>query len=359
MDTAKCRQTPGLSRSLMAGYLLGLLLIPGFLSAQGLTVNAIVAPINVLSFSDVDFVNSATPQWLFSVDINAGGRSIMAAMTVDLRVALATGEVFNPALHFVTRAFPVNGARTITNLDIGKGKTIRDSLNQPDQAAKKKLEDIALPSGQLPAGTYTFAVKVEEVPPNGPPGIAVFSIVLTNPSSVELLFPVDGDRMVSPLPLFQWVFDGARSAISVFEQLPEQTSLEESAQGVPQISQETATTSLQYPAAGVRPLQPGKTYVWFVEGHVRAPGGRDMLLKSPLRSFTVNPGPSAVSSLLEELERSLDQKYKGLFDQIRSEGLQLQGGARVNGAPFSPAELGGLLKYIRTHPDAIQSVGLE
>ena len=84
-----------------------------------------------------------------------------------------------------------------------------------------------------------------------------------------------------------------------------------------------------------------------------------MLLKSPLRSFTVNPGPSAVSSLLDELERSLDQKYKGLFDQIREEGLQIQGGARVNGAPFSPAELGGLLKYLRTHSDAIQSVGLE
>jgi hypothetical protein len=317
------------------------------------------AQINVLSFGDVDFVNSANPQWLFSVDINAGGRSIMAVMTVDLTVGLATGETYNPALHLVTRAFLVAGSRMVTNLDIGKGKALRDSINRYDPAAKRKLEDIALPSGQLPAGTYTFAVKVEELPPGVSSGSDAFSIVLTNPTSVELLFPVDKDDMVSPLPLFQWVFEGARSKIAVFERLPGQTSLEESAQGVPQVSVEVGTTSFQYPAAGVRPLQPGKTYVWYVEGHVRAPGGRDMVLKSPLRSFMVNPGPSAASSLLDELEQLLDPKYRGVFDQIRADGMQVYGGARVNGAPFSPGELGRLLEYLRGHPEAIQSVELE
>ncbi|HEX9014528.1 MAG TPA: hypothetical protein VF960_00835, partial [Chloroflexota bacterium] len=186
-----------------------------------------------------------------------------------------------------------------------------------------------------------------------------FSIVLTNPSSVELLFPVDGDQNVSPFPLFQWVFDGARSKIAIFEQLPGQTSLEESAQGVPQVETEVASTSYQYPAAGVRPLQPGKTYVWYVEGHVRTLGGRDMMLKSPLRSFAVTQGPAAASSLLDELEQSLDPKYKPLFDQIRADGLQIDGAARVNGAVLPPADLKSLLIYLRNHPDSVESAGVQ
>ncbi len=359
MNTPEYRQPPGGLRPTLHGLLVALLLTPGLLAAQGITVHAVAAPINILSIGDVDFVNSPSPQWLFSVDINTGGRSVTAVMTVDLKVALATGEVYDPAVHLLTRTFTVNGARTLTNLDIGKGKTLRDSLFTKDPGAKRKLEEIALPSGQLPAGTYTFAIGVQEVFPGNGQGSDMFSIVLTNPSSVELLFPVDGDQTVSSFPLFQWVFDGARSRIAVFEQLPGQTSLEESAQGVPQVETELSSTSYQYPAAGVRPLQPGKTYVWYVEGHVRAPGGKDIVLKSPLRSFTVAQGPASVSSLLDELELSLDPKYKPLFDQIRADGLQIDGAARVNGAVLPAADLKGLLLYLRANPEAVQSAGLE
>ena len=84
-----------------------------------------------------------------------------------------------------------------------------------------------------------------------------------------------------------------------------------------------------------------------------------MVLKSPLRSFAVTRGPAAVSTLLDELEQTLDPKYKPLFDQIRADGLQIDGAARVNGAVLAPADLTSLLMYLRTHPDAVQSAGLE
>jgi hypothetical protein len=343
---------------LVAAFLLAL---PTFSSlAQGIGVKIAYAPINVLSLSDVDFTKSTTPQWLFSVDITApGGKTIAAVATIELDVALSTGEQWTPALTVTSRAFTVPGTRTFTNLDFGAGKAIQDSTSDWNLDAKRVFQDVALPSGQLPAGRYTFTITVREVSPSISESGDNFSLLLTNPSSVELLFPGDGDQHVSPLPLFQWVFDGTQSRISVYELLPGQSSLEEAAQGVPILTQEVPSASFQYPSGGVRSLQPGHTYVWFVEGEVKSLGGKNTLIKSALRSFTVETGPSAVSSLLEELELTLDPKYKPLFDQIRSEGLSFTGSVRLNGAAIQVNELLEILKYLRSHPGAVQSAGLE
>ncbi|MGA9117972.1 MAG: hypothetical protein WB699_01280 [Bacteroidota bacterium] len=331
--------------------------------AQGIIVKVAYAPINVLSLSDIDFTKSSTPQWFFSVDITApGGSTIVAVATVELsKVVLSSGEQWTdpPPLKIVSKSFVVQGSRTFTNLDFGPGKGIQDSSSEWNPDVKRVFQDVSLPSGQLPAGTYTFTITVREIFPVSSEAGDGFSLLLTNPSSVELFFPSDGDQHVSQLPLFQWMFDGAQSKISIFEMLPGQSSLEEAAQGVPLVTQETTTPSFQFPSGGVRSLQPGHTYVWYVEGEVRALGGRNSLLKSSLRSFTVESGPSAVSSLLDELELTLDAKYKPLFDQIRSEGLSFTGSIRLNGAAIQASELLEILKYFRTHPDAVQSAGLE
>ena len=81
-----------------------------------------------------------------------------------------------------------------------------------------------------------------------------------------------------------------RSRLSVFEKLPNQSSLEEAISGVPHLTSEVNTTSFLYPAGGVRPLEPGKTYVWFVEGIYGNTGGPGNTVKSQLRSFTVSAG---------------------------------------------------------------------
>jgi len=66
-----------------------------------------------------------------------------------------------------------------------------------------------------------------------------------------------------------------------------------------------------------------------------------------------------MSSLLDELERSLDPKYKPVFDQIRAEGLTPFGAALVNGAAVSGPDLQRLLDYIRNNPGAVLTVGVE
>ena len=338
------------------------LLAPLPASAQQIAVHAVSAPINMISLSDIDFIHSASPQWLFSVDVSVpGGRNVSVYARVTLDASLATGEHWPDALILVTRTFAINGARTFTNLDIGKGKAIQDSSLTWNPDAKNKFVDVALPSGQMPAGRYTFRVEILDPSNNTVLGsdISDIQFILTNPSSVELLFPNDAERDVSQLPLFQWVFDGTRSKISIYELLPGQSSLEEATQGVATLSQEVAGTSFQYPAGGVRSLQPGHTYVWYVEGEVLALGGKTTLLKSVLRSFTIAAGPSAASSLLDEVESSLDPKWKPVFDQIRAEGLTPTGTVRVNGAAIQINELLEILKYLRSHPDAVETAGLQ
>jgi hypothetical protein len=349
-------------RSALFLLLLGLLLLPAVLPAQGIQVTAITAPVTTLGIGDVDFVNSPTPKWLFTIDINTGGKSIVARLNMSLRAQLASGEDYNPAITLQTKTFKVEGTKTITNLDIGTGKPIEveEGTYEKNPAAKEKFETVALPSGTMPAGLYTFHVQVVDVTPGTtPPGTTDFTISLTNPTSIELLFPSEGDEMVSPLPLFQWMYDGLRSHIAIFEKLPGQSTLEEATNGDTVLSRVMTSTVFQYPSGGVRSLQPGKTYVWFVEGYVGSAGGVDEKVRSPLRSFKVEARPGATSSLLDELERSLDPKYKPVFDQIRAEGLTPFGAALVNGAAVSGPDLQRLLDYIRNNPGAVLTVGVE
>jgi hypothetical protein len=344
-------------------FLSGLLLLPATLPAQEIQVTAITAPVTTLAIGDVDFINSPTPKWLFTIDINTGGRSIIAVMKMTLSTRLASGEDYNPAIELVTKSFPIQGTKTITNLDIGRAKAIQDSIYTKNQAAKTKFETVALPSGVMPAGQYKFNVEVEELypgqPPNGPKGQTDFTITLSNPTSVELLFPADRDESVSPLPLFLWLFDGLHSHIAIFEKLQSQSTLEEAAAGDTLLSRTVDASVFQYPSSGVRALQPGRTYVWFVEGLLGTAGGVTQKVRSSLRSFKVEAGPGSFSSLLDELERALDPKYKQVFDQIRAEGLMPFGAARVNGAAVSAPDLARLLDYIRNNPGSVLSVGIE
>ena len=75
--------------------------------------------------------------------------------------------------------------------------------------------------------------------------------------------------------------------------------------------------------------------------------------------FKVEAGPGSLSSLLDELERALDPKYKPVFDQIRSEGLTPFGAALINGGAVSGPDLARLLDYIRNNPGSVLTVGIE
>jgi hypothetical protein len=260
------------------------------------------------------------------------------------------------AVSFMTDTFRVNGSRSISNLDLDR-TDLRLSNYVLNNQAKRRLEEVALPTGQIPAGIYDFHVVV--TPVGGDPGITNFSLVLSNPTTVELISPVDGDQFAGQFPLFQWLYDGPSSRISVYEKLPSQASLEEAASGVPHYSTASTSNSLQYPSSGTRLLELGKTYVWFVEGLSGVTGGTTVALKSSLRSFTVaSNGVQSMSSILDELARALPQ-YQSLFDEIKAQGFTTATTLRLNGSTIPFSDLQKLVNKLRLNPDAVTSVELE
>jgi len=335
--------------------------------AQGpiIDIGTSVTPANVLTLQDVDFVNATTPKWLFTIDLrirNAGGgnsTSVNAVMAITLDVLLANGESFSPASELTTKTFPVEGSRSISNLDL-KQNPVYGITYTLFPEAKRRFEELALPTGFMPSGTYTFHIQVTTERYNQT-FKASFQFVLSNPSRLELVFPMDHDRSVGLFPFFQWYFDGPRSRISIFEQLPGQSSPQEATDGVPHVTAEVTTSSFLYPSAGVRPLESGKTYVWFVEGIVGVSGNPDGSFKSPYRSFTVSAGGenAAMQSLLDELERVLGPKHRALFDRIRSEALSPTGKLRVDGATITTTELVKLIDRFRSDPAAVTNVDIE
>jgi hypothetical protein len=337
----------------------GLLLCVSHAAGQSpiIRVSHILAPVNQLSVSDIDFRHSTTPKWLFTININvAGVPSLWVKMSVAASFSLSNDGSYTNALTFTTDSFLVTGSRSVSNLDLDR--TIGLESYNVDNAARRQLEQTSLSGGQVPSGTYTFNVDVYPAA-GGSHTSTAFTIVLTNPTTLELISPIDGDQFVTPFPLFQWLYDGPRSRISIYEKLPGQSTLEEAVSGIPHYSTVTTSNSLQYPSTGARLLQPGKTYVWYVEGLSNASGGTTIGRKSAPRSFTVSSnGAQSLSSILDDLARALPQ-YQSLFDELKSQGFTTAGTLQLNGATISVSDLQRLLNKLRTNPDAVTSVELE
>lgn len=317
-----------------------------------------VSPVNQLSLGDLDFLNSATPKWLFTINMTTvpPGRTVTAMMTIHMDIILASGEEYADAVVISTKPphFIIPGSRTITNLDLGR--TIPVNRAQIRDDAKRRLEETALPGGSVPAGQYRFMVDISV----GDTTVGTaFEIVISNPTTLELLSPIDGDQFATQFPLFQWVYDGPSARISIYEKLPSQGTLEEAASGIPHFSTTTTSNSLQYPPAGARLLEPSKTYVWYVEGLSGVSGGTMVGRKSALRSFTVgSTGAPSLSSILDDLARAMPQ-YQSLFDELKSQGFTTAGTLQLNGTSISVSDLLRLLNKLQSNPEAVTSVVLE
>jgi hypothetical protein len=337
--------------------LLVLMAFPAFAQPPAVTVHTQNAVVDALTLSDIDFFHSSSPKWLFTIELQSTQLVSGVTMTITMDITLANGDVIQPAVTLTTTKFDVNRSRSFTNLDFANNSALVASFVLSDDVKKKRQGDI-LSSQNLPAGTYSILVNV--TPPAGQPVSDNFAFVLTNPSSIELVSPTEGEQVTGRFPLFQWRFDGAKSRIKVFEQLPGQSALEEAVNGVPMAVAEVTTNAYQYPSAGVRSLQPGRSYVWFVEGATRTTGGADYTTKSPLRSFTLaTEGAPSMQTYLDELERALGAQYKPIFDQIRAEGLAPTGSLRIDAGAATTLDLLRLITQFRNDPASVLHVSVE
>ena len=335
--------------------------------AQKILITTTAAPLEQATVSDIDFIRSTTPKWLFTIDLRdqpQGNQPADAFLEIRGDIALTNGRSVQDVLYMKTKPFLLDPARTLTNLDL-RSPDLKDLyIFDENKLEALGIKGIALSGALLPAGIYTLHVVVTKIlngQPTGEMSSADIVYIFRNPSRVELLFPMDGDRAVSPFPLFQWLYDGPSSQLAIYEKLPGQQSPEEAVSGVPVLETNVDGTVFQYPSGGVRALQPGKTYVWRVSGRALSAGGGSEDIQSSLRSFTVsrNGGVSSLSSLLDELEQALGPRYEPVFDRIREQGLASTGSIQLNGITITTEQLRQLIEEIRANPEAVRSVQVQ
>jgi hypothetical protein len=228
----------------------------------------------------------------------------------------------------------------ITNVDLsGPNPTYPLESYTYDEEQFNRIKNVALATGRVPAGTYQFNVQCFDVNRNPASNNADGQIVVTNPSRVDLVLPMNGENVTTLFPHFQWSANVDTVVISVYEKLPDQQSAQDVVSGVPYLQETIPNPSLpspnsfNYPTSGpeVRPLEIGKTYYWFVD--VPASSTRGSGIQSDIWNFTIEGSDTtAPGSLNEEAYKALSRFLDGTsFENLLSRIGTPTGDAAIDG----------------------------
>lgn len=319
---------------------------------------------NQIYVADLNMQHIKSAGVLFSATLTSlSSTPIQVKLRMTINVTLADGESYPDIADATTEPFTLRPAQTkvITNVDLsGDNPTIavEDSHYDPDKV--EKLRDVSLATGKAPAGVYQFILvclnenNVEISRPE------YGRIAVTNPSRIELALPIDEGNVSTLFPHFQWLSNVDTVMLAVYEKLPSQQTPEDVVSGVPFLrvtvpnSTSPGSGSFNYPPSGpgVRPLEEGRTYYWYVE--VPSSSSRGSGIRSDIWSFTVGGMDSAAftgtgvaninSMATETLKRFLSgTSYQNLIARI---GL-LTGQATYDGSAISTQELIEILNSIK------------
>lgn len=324
-------------------------------------------PLDQLSIGDIDFQHFTSNHLYFTMTMTSD-----TVLTVQLQaridINLADGTTYQPAATLTTQPFQLPRVRTVTNLDLGKNSNIKTQTFDYSQEAKDKLQKLALATGKLPAGAYTFSLTLldkDSFTPSIPPQSQVITLTLSNISRLDLISPGDGSTVPTPFPMFQWIYDGDSVQVSVYAMLPQQHSKEEAASGVPQLVVHSGdpglpvgSKSFEYPTSGARQLEPGKTYVWTVQGLTNGTGGQGAGINSEIWQFSV-ASSSGLTPNQQNFVNQLQLLLGGntdILNQLASGNLQLTGIVTVDGHPVTAADIQRILNDLAANPDKIVSI---
>lgn len=344
-------------------------------SAQSVNLNIAHADIDQLSIGDIDFQTLGSQHWFFTLSVSGTPQQIR--LKTSLRIDLADGSFSGEAMESPMCTVPFSIPRTVTNLDIGKNSDVKlEPGFRFNDEATNKIKNIALSTGKLPAGTYTFMVDIigsgscnsPSMLANGPQTIV---INIRNFSRLDLIAPLNESNAPNGFPLLQWIYDGDSVEVTVAEVSSHSHSREEAISGIAMLKVSTGSALLphgshilQYPSAGagVRPLEIGKTYVWQVKGLSRGTGGAGSVINSEIWQFTVGASVGDQSSQNQDGAMNALQLLAGLNADIlrllASGDWQLTGVIMLNGRPVSAAEILRILNDLAANPDKIIDIQL-
>lgn len=190
----------------------------------------------------------------------------------------------------------------------------------------KKVSELT-PASPVPSGEYSFTIAV-----GASKGNAFISesatIALTNiESNVTLLGPGDefGTGSIPEIddkqPLITWTGGSPTYEVIVVEKTETENSFGDLLSKVPNFKDRTQGTSIQYPAAGVKPLQPGKTYVVAVASIIKdfssTVDNRKWSVPFVFKIREQQTGTQAASNqLVDSFKSAFGDQYNAAFDQL-------------------------------------------
>ena len=272
------------------------------LASVGLSAQSAVAQVavdlqlidNVIYYiSDFDITGGGRPVDLFSCSFNGAPRSL------KLRVLMSSDRFPTPLLEALTRPFAFSGNLLISYRDFRNTNpniSVERFTYNSDQLGQ--LGDAILRTGQLPSGRYDITVQALD-PSGALLGQDTETLIISNPISLDLISPgqyagmSECPTLFSPLPQFTWNSDADKFIITVCEQLPTNTSIEDVMQNPPRVRMTLrrnqdffGTPTFQYPTGGL-PLQPGRVYYWQVIALIQSASG-EVQLPSEIWCFKIH-----------------------------------------------------------------------
>lgn len=306
---------------------------------------------NQIYVADLDIQHAQSTGVLFSAALKSlAPTEIHIKLTLSVVITLVGQAPFQIAQATSTPLTLEPGQmKVITNVDLsGDNPPIHLESYSYDQEQFDKIKNVALATGKAPAGTYAFmlnCVNESNIPVSNP---AQGQIVVTNPSRIDLVLPMDGGNITTLFPHFQWSANVDSVVLSVYQKLPNQAGPQDVVSGVPFLQQSVVGGSFNYPPSGpgVRLLATGQTYYWFVD--IPSSATRGAGLRSDIWSFTVsgtdttsgnsaNWNDVATKALINLLTGT---QYQGLLSQISS----LNGTASFDGSSIGTQDLIDILQ---------------
>ena len=325
--------------------------------------------ISVIFFSDFNLMKSNSGPPIFQVTLHNYSE---ADKQVVLRFDFLSERFNNAAIvEGKTKPFTLRPGNpiTLTNLEI-TGDThpdVRLEYFRSNSELMGKLQNSLARIGRLPNDVYTYRLVLEEEQDPGQNNDEVEAkFFIENPTRIDLLGPgtvamqSDCQQVFTAQPTFRWQGNGEKYILTVCEVLPTNSSPEDVMQNEPRAQLTLVkdkdfygTPVVVYPATGVWPLVPGKTYYWQVQA-IEQSISNEVAISSEIWCFRVAGIDDPTRDvLLEALFRELVALFAGTpFADLLGpngplQGYSMTGMFRANGRPISMEELRTLLIELR------------
>ncbi len=239
--------------------------------------------------------------------------------------------------------------KSATNQELSDDNSDFDLNTMSISDAGEELKDVVLEVGYLPEGEYTFVLALVDVATTEQVSICYLSFHVSNPRSIDLIFPGGSFGGALPitlttLPQFQWQSDAVNFNFRLCPVLPGDASGEEVMENAPVYENLDFVTGFLNTHTFLCPLSaeafvPDESYCWQIEALVPTSGG-GVVFYSDILCFQVGAG------MFDELIASLPINLPpGVLASILSllQDYQATGNVTLDGVAISATELQGLL----------------